>query len=94
MHKGLWIARKIYLFSLIKKVSDSYGGDDKDFLDRHSLQVLDTHPEEQIELAIRCYEGVSTGCLHHFRPAKSQTPVDQGIVYRAPFIRPPEVHRG
>jgi hypothetical protein len=56
MNKALWIARKNCLCSLIKKVSDGHGGDDIDFLRQHCKEVLQTHPAEKIEEAIRCYE--------------------------------------
>lgn len=56
MNKALWIARKNCLCALIKKVSDGHGGDDIEFLRQHCKEVLQTHPEEKIEEAIRCYE--------------------------------------
>lgn len=56
MNRGLWIARKNYLCSLIKKVSDGHGGDDIEFLRLHCREVLESHPEEKIEEAIICYE--------------------------------------
>lgn len=56
MNRGLWIARKNYLFQLIKKVSDGHGGDTPDDFQEHYHQVLEAHPDEKIEEAIRCYE--------------------------------------
>ena len=56
MNRGLWIARKNYLLTLIKRLSDGHGGDDIEFLRQHCKEVLQTHPEEKIEEAIRCYE--------------------------------------
>jgi hypothetical protein len=55
MNKGLWIARKNYLCTLIKKVSDGHGGDDIEFLRQHCREVIETHPDENIEEAISCY---------------------------------------
>lgn len=56
MNKGLWIARKNYLWALIKQVSDAYGGDDPEFLKQHWKEVIDMHPDEEIEKAISCYQ--------------------------------------
>lgn len=56
MHKALWIARKNYLCSIIKKVSDGHGGDEIEWLREHCKQVLADYPDEQIEVAIACYE--------------------------------------
>jgi len=56
MNKGLWIARKNYLFSLIKKVSDGHGGDDIEFVRQHWNEVVEAHPDEKIEEAIACYQ--------------------------------------
>ncbi len=56
MNKGLWIARKNYLFTLIKKVSDGHGGDEPEFLRQHFQEVLEMNPDEQIEEAISCYQ--------------------------------------
>lgn len=56
MNRGLWIARKNYLCTLIKKVSDGHGGDDIEFLRQHCKEVIDVHPEEKIEEAIACYQ--------------------------------------
>tara|TARA_R110000868_G_scaffold90899_2_gene251945 strand:- start:68 stop:277 length:210 start_codon:yes stop_codon:yes gene_type:complete len=55
MNKGLWIARKNYLCTLIKKVSDVYGGDDIEFLRQHCKEVIEMSPGEKIEEAIACY---------------------------------------
>ncbi len=56
MNRGLWIARKNYLTTLIKKVSDGHGGDDIEFLKQHCKEVIDVHPDEKIEEAIACYQ--------------------------------------
>ncbi len=56
MNKGLWIARKNYLCTLIKKVSDSRGGDDIEWLRQHCREVIESHPDEKIEEAIACYQ--------------------------------------
>ncbi len=58
MNKGLYLARKRYLESIISKVSCLNGGDDEESLRMHLVEVLDTYPEEQIEKAITCYEEI------------------------------------
>lgn len=67
MHKALWIARKNYLCSLIKKVSDAHGGCEISFLRLHCQEVLASHPEEQIEVAIACYEGIAASQLELYQ---------------------------
>lgn len=56
MNKALWIARKNYLFQLLKKVSDGHGGCAPDDFQAHYHELLAAHPDELIENAIRCYE--------------------------------------
>jgi hypothetical protein len=56
MHKALWIARKNYLCTLIKKVSEGNGGDDIEFLRKHCKEAIKAHPDELIEEAIVCYQ--------------------------------------
>ncbi len=56
MNKGLWIARKNYLCTLIKKVSDGHGGDDIEFLRQHCREVIESYQGEMIEEVISCYE--------------------------------------
>jgi len=56
MNRWLWIARKNYLFTLIKKVSDGHGGDDIEFIGQHCKEVIEAHSDEKIEAAIACYQ--------------------------------------
>lgn len=56
MNRGLWISRKNYLITLIKKVSIEFGGDSEDFINLHCKQVIDMCPDDKIEDAILCYE--------------------------------------
>ena len=56
MNRGLWIARKNYLCTLIKKVSDGHSGDDIELLKQHCKEVIDAHSDEKIEEAISCYQ--------------------------------------
>ena len=94
MNKGLWIARKNYLLTLIKKLSDYHGGDDKEFLESHCKETIEAHLGETIELAIRCYEDILKELQYPYEPRKPKTHVNQGIVYRAPFISHIEVSSG
>lgn len=55
MNRGLWIARTNYLRILIKKVSDAYGGDEDGFFKQHCKEVIESHPDELIEVAIAYY---------------------------------------
>jgi hypothetical protein len=93
MNKGLWIARKNYLITLMKKVSKGYGGDTSECFDDICKEVLDKYTDESIEIAIRCYETM-VDRLSTVPAAKPQTSVNQGIVYRVPFIDPREVSHG
>ena len=90
MNKGLWIARKNYLITLMKKVSKGHGGDTSECFDDICKEVLDKYTDESIEIAIRCYETM-VDRVNVVPTAKPQNPVNQGIVYRAPFIDPREV---
>lgn len=56
MNRGLWIARKNYLCTLIKEVSNVHGGDDIEFLNKHCKEIIDSHPDEKIEETIACYQ--------------------------------------
>jgi hypothetical protein len=58
MNRGLWIARKNHLLCLIRKVSELEGGDDPEWFKQHCLEVVESHPEEQIEVAISYYAGM------------------------------------
>lgn len=58
MNKALWIARKNYLYALIKKVSDGQGCDEVEFINKHFQEVLQMNPDEKIEDAINCYESM------------------------------------
>ena len=58
MNKGLWIARKNYLITLIKKVSKQNGGDDEEFLQTVIRETIESHEGEKIEKAIACYESL------------------------------------
>jgi hypothetical protein len=55
MDRALWLSRKNYLCSLIKQVSDSYGGDEIDYLKQHCRETLEANPGESIEDVIITY---------------------------------------
>ena len=55
MNRGLWISRKNHLLCLIKKASELCGGDGIDFLNEHCAQIIESHADEKIEVAIDCY---------------------------------------
>lgn len=59
MNQALWIARRNYLLTLIKKVSLAAGGDDEDLLKAHCDEIIYSHPGEKIEEAIKCYEDLA-----------------------------------
>lgn len=58
MNRGLWIARKNYLCTIIKKCSEIYDGDDIEFLRTVCKEVIAISDNERIEESIACYEGV------------------------------------
>jgi hypothetical protein len=62
MNKGLWIARKNYLFTLLRQVSNFYGGDDPDWLKEHWRQLIESHPGEMIEEPIQRYLSILEQC--------------------------------
>ncbi len=56
MNKGLWIARKNHLCTLIRAVSEGHGDFDIESIRQHCKEVIDVHPGEEIEKAIACYQ--------------------------------------
>lgn len=58
MNRGLWIARKNHLCCLIKAVSEGHGVDDNEFFMQHCREVLEAHPDESIEGAIKQYQEI------------------------------------
>jgi hypothetical protein len=64
MNKGLWIARKNYLYGLIKKISDSHGGDDDEDLDNYFQEVIEAYPGARIEEAIACFTDLAQQLRH------------------------------
>lgn len=69
MNKGLWIARKNYLYTLIRRLSEARGGDGVDELREHCEEVLKAHPNEAIEDAIKYYEHMVEE-LQYYLPTK------------------------
>jgi len=56
MNRGLYLARKNYLFTLVRKLSKGHGGDSERFLKQHSDNLIENYPDDSIEDAIACYE--------------------------------------
>ena len=56
MNRGLYIARKNYLLTLVNKLSRGHGGDTEIFLQKHFSDLLIANPDDSIELAIKVYE--------------------------------------
>ena len=54
MNHGLWIAKKNQLGTLIKKISDSYGGDDINWLRNYCIDVIEAYRED-IQMALDCF---------------------------------------
>ncbi len=50
-----YLDQKICLFSLIKRLSDFYGGDDIDFLHEYCEDVLARY-DSDLKIAITCFE--------------------------------------
>jgi hypothetical protein len=59
LNSGLWIARKNYLFTLVRRVSNGCGGDSPEFLVKSYDEIVELCPGEEIEKAIACYESVA-----------------------------------
>jgi len=84
---GLWIARKNYLCTLVRKTSELFGGDDIEFLREHCRELIDTYFDERIEEAIRCYEAILESCK--YRAMKTTIPDNKnGLTWELmpPFI--------
>lgn len=59
MNYGLWVAKKNLLCSLIKKVSDHYGGDDIEELKEYCKDILGRYPDGRIDEAIMCFNDLA-----------------------------------
>ena len=60
MNRSLWIAKKNFLCSLIKKVSDAYGGDDDIWLREYAMDAVKTNKDD-LGRAIICFESLTIG---------------------------------
>jgi hypothetical protein len=54
MNRALWIAKKNELCSLIKKVSDLYGGDDLVWLKEYAKEVIEVN-RDGLDTALACF---------------------------------------
>jgi hypothetical protein len=52
-----WAEQKDLLCSLIKKVSDGYGGDDREWLREYAKDVIKKYSTE-LQIAIECFESL------------------------------------
>lgn len=55
MNHAKWIAKRNQLCSLIKKVSDAYGGDDVEWLREYCKEIIANYPGDEIDKAIVCF---------------------------------------
>lgn len=67
MNRAIWISRKNYLLTLIKKVDKGCGGDDPGFLKEHCDYIIEHNQGEKIEDAIHCYEEMVEQLKHYKR---------------------------
>lgn len=58
MHRALWIARKNYLCTIMKQVSDLQGGDDIEFLRQVCRETIEDNQDDKIEGVIAVYEEI------------------------------------
>jgi len=54
MSHAVWIAKKMHLWSIIKKVSLHYGGDDPAWLKDYAAVVVDSYPDD-LNVALNCF---------------------------------------
>ncbi len=66
MNKGLWIARKNHLCCIIKEISDNYGGDDREWLKGHCMEILERYQGEEIETPIDVYQKILDSHVYTF----------------------------
>jgi hypothetical protein len=55
MNRGLYIARKNYLITLIRKYARLCNENDFSFLEAHINDTIEVNPGESIERVIDCY---------------------------------------
>lgn len=54
MNHALWISKKNHLCSLIKKVSDLWGGDDVNWLREYAREVVECNKDD-LQTALHCF---------------------------------------
>lgn len=57
MQQQTWKAKRNQLYTLIKKVSDQYGGDDPAFLRDYAGDIVFDH-SENLDVPIRCFQSL------------------------------------
>jgi hypothetical protein len=58
MNRPLWLAQKNEVCSLIKKISDYYGGDEIDWLREYAREVIEANSSE-MQNALDCFRDLS-----------------------------------
>lgn len=54
MSRAVWVAKKMHLWSIIKKVSYHYGGDDPEWLKAYASDVVEASSED-LTKAVDCF---------------------------------------
>lgn len=54
MSRAVWVAKKMHLWSIIKKVSDHYGGDDPEWLKQYAADVVEASADD-LTKAVNCF---------------------------------------
>lgn len=87
MNRALWIARRNELCSLIKQVSDAYGGDDPKWLKEYAKELIERESGYFSE-AISCFTDLVKGLPkkpHHEPVWKPETTCCPNCGYVPPF---------
>jgi hypothetical protein len=61
MEHAVWVAKKNYICSLIKKVSDHYGGDDLEWLRSYACEVIKDNKSD-LDRALVCFLDLLDNC--------------------------------
>lgn len=88
MNRGIWIAKKNHICSLIKKISDHYGGDDIEWLRGYAKEVIELSTGEDIERVLNCFLLVDKS-LRFVKPSNGMFHIEQRELkkYESRFAR-------
>ena len=64
MSKAVWIAKKMHLWSIIKRISDHYGGDDPEWLKAYAKDIVEAFPED-LNIALNCFLDLEKQIVPH-----------------------------